>query len=282
MSRILYGAPVAERIKEDLKGRIAALKAGGVEPCLALVRVGEEAMSLRYEQATLHSCEAMGITAQSIVLPAESETEKLTAALQTVNGDPAIHGCLLMRPLPRQIDEAKAFAVLRPEKDMDGIGDASLRRLFSGHGPGFAPCTPEAVVAMLDAYGIPLDGAHAAVIGRSLVVGRPLALLLTARNATVTLCHTHTADLAETCRRADILITAAGAAELVGADFVREGQVILDVGTNRNGEGKLCGDVCFAEVEPLAAAISPVPRGVGAVTTAILLRHVVEAAEALS
>ncbi len=267
---------------EDLKGRIAALKAAGVEPCLALVRVGEEAMSLRYEQATLHNCGTMGITARPIVLPADSDTEKLTATLQAVNGDPAIHGCLLMRPLPRQIDEARAFAVLCPGKDMDGIGDASLRRMFTGHGPGFAPCTPEAVVAMLDAYDIPLDGAHVAVIGRSLVVGRPLALLLTARNATVTLCHTHTAEIAETCRRADILISAAGAAALVGADFVREGQVILDVGTSRNAEGKLCGDVRFAEVEPLVAAISPVPRGVGAVTSAILLRHVVEAAESLS
>lgn len=282
MSRILYGPPVAERLREELRLRIDGLKARGVEPCLALVRVGAEPGSLCYERSTLRACETVGIAARQLILPEDSDTETLAETLHALSTDPLVHGCLPLRPLPRQIDETRAWTALSPEKDVDGVTDSSLRRVFVGRGPGYCPCTPEAVLELLNAYEIRLEGKRAAVIGRSLVVGRPLALLLTGRDATVTLCHRGTGNLPEICREADILISTAGSVGLVGPDFVREGQVVVDVGTTPDAEGRLSGDVRFADVEPLVAAISPVPRGVGALTTTVLLRHVVEAAETLA
>ncbi len=279
MSEILYGAPVAERLRVELRERVAALRERGICPCLALVRVGEDPGSLSYERATLRACETLGIAVRRELLPADCGTERLTEVLRAISEDEAVHGCLPLRPLPRQIEEARAWAALNPEKDVDGVTDASLRQVFVGRGPGFWPCTPEAVLELLNYYGIQTDGARVSIIGRSLVVGRPLALLLTVRNATVTVCHTHTRDLAAICRAADILVSAAGEPGLVTADFVRPGQVVVDVSTKPSADGKLHGDAAFSEVAPLVRAISPVPGGVGAITTTVLLRHVVEAAE---
>ena len=246
------------------------------------MRVGEDPGSLSYERSALRACEKADIRSRSFVLPADSSTEAVIALLETISSDPLIHGCLLLRPLPRQIEEHRVCAALRPEKDVDGATDSSLRRVFVGRGPGFCPCTPEAVLALLDYYGIPLTGKRVTIVGRSLVVGRPLALLMTGRDATVTLCHRKSPDLPARCREADILVVAAGSAGMITADYVREGQVVVDVGTTMNAEGKLCGDVDFPAVEPLAAALSPVPRGVGAITTAILMKHVVTAAETMT
>lgn len=282
MSEILYGAPVAERLHGELRERIAALQARGVRPCLALVRVGEDPGSLSYERATLRACEKLGIAVRRELLPADCGTERLAETLRAISADEAVHGCLPLRPLPPQIDEARAWAALSPEKDVDGVTDASLRLAFVGRGPGFCPCTPEAVLELLAFYGISPDGARVSIIGRSLVVGRPLALLLTVRNATAAVCHTHTRDLAAVCREADILVSAAGMPGLVTADFVRPGQVVVDVATKPDASGKLRGDAAFEEIAPLVRAISPVPGGVGAITTSVLLKHVVEAAESCS
>ena len=282
MSEILYGTPVADTLRIELRSRIAALREQGIEPCLAIVRVGEDPGSLSYERSALRSCEKADIRSRSFVLPADSSSEAVIALLETISSDPLIHGCLLLRPLPRQIEEHRVCAALRPEKDVDGATDSSLRRVFVGRGPGFCPCTPEAVLALLDYYGIPLTGKRVTIVGRSLVVGRPLALLMTGRDATVTLCHRKSPDLPARCREADILVVAAGSAGMITADYVREGQIVVDVGTTMTAEGKLRGDVDFPAVEPLAAALSPVPRGVGAITTAILMKHVVTAAETMT
>ncbi len=201
-------------------------------------------------------------------------------AVEDINTDSAVHGCLMFRPLPAGLDENAVAAALDPAKDVDSMTPASLLTTLSGRGEGFAPCTAEAVLALLDHYGVELDGAKVAVVGRSLVIGRPVAAMLTARNATVTTCHTHTRDLAAECCAADIVVAAVGRARTIGADAVREGQTIIDVGINWDeAAGKLVGDVDFDAAEPIVGAITPVPGGVGAVTTAILAKHVIEAAE---
>lgn len=279
MSEILYGGPVAEHLRAELRERIAVLRARGIRPCLAIVRVGEEPVSLRYESAMLRACEKLGVAVRCEELPADGGTETLEETLRAISADETIHGCLPLRPLPPQIDEARAWAALSPEKDVDGVTDASLRRVFVGRGPGFCPCTPEAVLELLAYYGISPDGARVSIIGRSLVVGRPLALLLTVRNATVTVCHTHTRNLGAACREADILVSAAGDPGLVTAELIRPGQIVVDVGTSVGADGKLRGDAAFDELLPLVGAISPVPGGVGAITTTLMIRHVVEAAE---
>ena len=206
--------------------------------------------------------------------------EELLACVADVNADPSVHGCLMFRPLPSQLDERVAAAVLDPAKDVDCMTDASLLSTLAGRAGGFAPCTAEAVREVLDHYGVALEGARVTVVGRSLVIGKPISLMVQARNATVTMCHTRTADLSAECRRADVLVAAAGYAGTVGADCVAPGQVVVDVGINWDEKSqRLVGDVDFDAAEPVVAAITPVPGGVGAVTTAILAKHVIEAAE---
>ncbi len=279
MSEVLYGSAAADALRESLRGRIAALNAARITPRLALVRVGENPGSLSYQRSTRRACEALKVTVDERVFPASCTTGELVACLRLLSADAAIHGCLLLRPLPEGIDEQAASEAIAPEKDVDGVTSQSLRRLFVGYGPGHCPCTPEAVLHLLDHYRVPLEGRRVTIVGRSLIVGKPLALLLTGRNATVTLCHTRTEDLPARCREADILISAAGSAGLIGPDHVRAGQTVVDVGTNLNAAGKLCGDVQFDAVAPLVDAITPVPGGVGAVTTTVLLEHVVTACE---
>ena len=212
-------------------------------------------------------------------LPANASTKAVLDAIDRINADERIHGCLPLRPLPESIDDGMVRRRLDAQKDVDGIGPASLARLFTGSGEGFSPCTAQACLELLDYYGVSLRGKHAVIIGRSLVVSRPLALLLVERDATVTICHTKTEDLPAICRTADLLVSAAGKAGLVDASYLRPGQIVVDVGVNVSPEGKLCGDVCFEQAEPVVEAISPVPGGVGSVTTLVLCKHVIQAAE---
>ncbi len=277
----MLGLPVAKAINERLLPRIDSLKAAGVSPKLAIVRVGAREDDLSYERGALKRCETLGIEVEVIeVAEADATTESLVATLEGLNARPDVHGVLMFRPLPAGIDEAAVCAALAPQKDLDCMTPTSLLTTLSGRGAGFAPCTAEAVVELLDFYGVELDGANVTVIGRSLVIGKPASMMLQARNATVTMCHTHTRDLAASCRAADVVVAAAGHARTVGAEALREGQVVVDVGINWDEEaGKLVGDVDFESAEPKVSAITPVPRGVGSVTTAVLAKHLVEAAE---
>lgn len=280
MAQLLKGLPVAKALTEELMGRVEALKAGGVTPTLAIVRVGERSDDLAYERAALKRCDAIGIAVKSFLLAADCTQDELMATIDTVNTDVTIHGCLMFRPLPRTLDEAAACEVLDPAKDVDGITEGSLFGVFANRTQGFPPCTAEACIQLLDHYGYELSGANVTVVGRSLVIGKPVSMMLQARNATVTMCHTRTRDLAAACRQAEVLVVAAGHMGTIKADAVSPSQTIIDVGINWDEKaGKLCGDVAFDEVEPLVAAITPVPGGVGSVTTAVLAKHVVVAAE---
>lgn len=281
MSELMLGLPVAKAINERLLPQIAELKAKGTCPKLAILRVGERPDDLSYERGALKRCDTLGIDAEVIQVPDDvATTESLIAAVQDLNARDDVHGVLMFRPLPRSIDQEAVCEALDPAKDVDCLTSGSLYGVFANKPRGFAPCTAEAVVELLDFYGVNLDGADVCVVGRSLVIGKPVSVMLQARNATVTMCHTHTADLAAHCRAAQIVVAAAGHAKTVGADCVREGQVIVDVGINWDEAAqKLVGDVDFDAVEPVVAAVTPVPRGVGSVTTAVLAKHVVEAAQ---
>lgn len=281
MSELMLGLPVAKAINERLLPQIAELKAKGTCPKLAILRVGERPDDLSYERGALKRCDTLGIEAEVIQVPDDvATTESLIAAVQDLNARDDVHGVLMFRPLPRSIDQEAVCEALDPAKDVDCLTSGSLYGVFANKPRGFAPCTAEAVLELLDFYGVNLDGADVCVVGRSLVIGKPVSVMLQARNATVTMCHTHTADLAAHCRAARIVVAAAGHAKTVGADCVREGQVIVDVGINWDEAAqKLVGDVDFDAVEPVVAAVTPVPRGVGSVTTAVLAKHVVEAAQ---
>ena len=280
MAKLLLGLPVADALTEALSQRVEELAKRGVTPTLAIVRVGERDDDLSYERGALKRCAKVGIAVRQFVLPADCSQEELMAVIDEVNTDAAINGCLMFRPLPKTLDEAAACAALDPAKDVDCITEGSLYGVFANRPIGFAPCTAEACIEVLDHYGYDLTGARVTVVGRSLVIGKPVSMMLQARNATVKMCHTRTRDLAAECRDAEILVVAAGHIGTVGADAVAPGQVVIDVGINWDeAAGKLCGDVAFDEVEPQVAAITPVPRGVGSVTTAVLAKHVIVAAE---
>ena len=279
MSVILKGAPVVAAMNEANAARCAALREKGVVPTLAVVRVGAREDDLSYEKGVMARCAKVGVEVKQFLLPADAAQEELLGVIACINADPSIHGCLLFRPLPRQFDDRTVRAALAPEKDIDGITDGSLAGVFTNTALGYPPCTAQACLEILKFYGIPLSGRRAVVVGRSLVVGKPAAMMLDRENATVTLCNSRTRDLPEVCREADIVVVAMGKAGAVGAEHLREGQVVVDVGIHVNEEGKLCGDVRFDEAEPLVEAITPVPGGVGTVTTSVLVSHVVEAAE---
>lgn len=279
MAEILKGAPVAAAITEELIRRADALKAKGVEPCLAILRVGERADDLAYERGALKRCEKVGVRTVSIVLDADCTQDALLDAIARINADDAIHGCLMFRPLPKHLNEQAACEALLPCKDVDSMTAASLRTVFTGRGEGFAPCTAQSCIELLDHYGYDPAGKRVVVIGRSLVIGKPVSMMLQTRNATVTMCHTKTVDMPHICREAEILVVAAGKAGVVDETFTNPGQVVIDVGINAAPDGGICGDVQFTAVEPRVKAISPVPSGVGSVTTAVLCKHVIEAAE---
>ncbi len=280
MATIWKGAEVNTGLNARVKQDVEALKAQGITPTLAIVRVGERPDDLSYERGATKRAETLGVAVEKCVLPVDVTQEALLQVIRDINANPHIHGVLLFRPLPKHLDEDLICNTLAPEKDIDGITDLSTAGVFAGKALGFAPCTPAACMEILDHFGVDCTGKKAVVIGRSLVVGKPAAMMLVKKNATVTICHTRTADLPAVCREADILIAAAGKAGMVGADFVRPGQIVIDVGINWNEqEQKLCGDVDFDAVSPIVAAITPVPGGVGTVTTSVLIAHVVEAAK---
>ena len=289
MAKLLLGKPVAEALNERTREEVAALKARGVAPKLAIVRCGEDASQLAYERGALARADAVDVAVARVALPEDVSAEALIDALRAINGDTAIHGALLLRPLPRHMRarEREICDALDPKKDVDGMTTLSCAGVFEGlDGMGFPPCTPRACVEILDHYGVDPKGKNAVVIGRSLVVGRPVAMMLLARHATVTVCHTQTRDVADVTRGADIVVSAAGALKSLTAAHVRPGQVIVDVSVNwdpakpnaKGGMGALAGDAVFDEVSQVVDAITPVPGGVGAVTTSVLMRHVVQAA----
>ena len=279
MAEILKGAPVAAALTEQLAARAEALRSRGTVPTLAIVRVGERPDDTAYERGAMKRCEKIGIAVRQYLLPADAKQDELLRVIDEINRDEGIHGCLMFRPLPKQFDEAEVCEALDVRKDVDCMTERSLAGVFTGSGKGFAPCTAQSVMELLKYYGIDPCGRRAAVIGRSLVIGRPVAMLLLAANATVTICHTKTADMPALCREAEILVAAAGNAGTVTPEFVNPGQTVIDVGINEAADGSLAGDADFEAVEPLVRAISPVPAGVGAVTTAVLCSHVIEAAE---
>ncbi len=279
MPILLKGGPVVAAMNENSAARCAALQAKGVTPQLAIVRVGERPDDLSYERGVMKRCAAMGVAVRQFLLSADATQEALLAVIDEVNRDSAIHGCLLFRPLPKTMDDSVIRAALAPEKDVDGITDLSLAGVFTGAATGFAPCTAQACAEILDFYQIPLSGRRVTVVGRSLVVGKPAAMLLDRRNATVTMCNSRTQNLAAVCREADVVVVAMGRMGAIGGDCLRPGQTVVDVGIHVGPDGKLCGDVRFDEAEGIVSAITPVPGGVGTVTNSVLVRHVVEAAE---
>ena len=279
MAEILKGAPVAAALSEELITRAEKLKQAGTVPTLAILRVGERADDISYETGAMKRCDKIGIAVKRFLLPENCSALELRSVIEHINADSSIHGCLMFRPLPDKDMEDAACALLAPEKDVDGMTSGSLASVFTGKGAGYAPCTAQACIELLDHYGVELTGKRAVVIGRSLVIGKPVAMMLQQRNATVTMCHTRTVDLPSVCREAELVIAAAGKAGVVDGTFAAPGQIVVDVGINVDENGKLCGDVKFDEVEPVVAAITPVPAGVGSVTTAVLAKHVIEAAE---
>lgn len=281
MARILSGKEFAARIKEDAARGVAGLKAAGVLPRLAVIIVGSDPASEVYVRNKQRTCEELGIRSDHIALPAETTKEELLACIEELNVDPEVHGILVQLPLPAQIaeDEEEILSHIDPRKDVDGFHPVNVGHLVLG-APGLRPCTPAGCIRMLDYAGIPIEGAHAVIIGRSNIVGKPMAHLLLERNATVTICHSRTQNLAAIARTADILVAAVGRPRFVTADMVKEGATVIDVGINRIAPKKLVGDVDFDAAAAVAGAITPVPGGVGLLTVAMLMENVVQAAKA--
>lgn len=275
---IMKGAEVAAAMKEKLVREVEALKARGIEPTMDIVRVGAKPEDLAYERGARKRLEDIGIKLVVTELPEDIDQKHFEEEFSKVNDDPKINGIMLFRPLPKHLDEEPVDRMIDPGKDMDCMSPVNIAKVFSGDETGFAPCTPEGVMEMLDHYGIELKGKRVTIVGRSMVVGKPLAMLMLKKHATITICHTRTADLAGTCRNAEIVVAAAGKAEMITADMVSEGAVVADVGINVGADGKMCGDVDYDNVEPKASYISPVPGGCGSVTSSVLAKHVVIAA----
>ena len=288
MAKRLLGKEVNEALVASLQTRTAALREKGITPCLGIIRLGENPSDLSYEKGATKRAEEVGVAVKNYILPETATKEEVLAVIDEVNADTSVHGVLMFRPLPKHLkaDQDEICNRLAPCKDVDSMTHMSNAGVFEGQDLGYAPCTPAACMEILDHYGIDCKGKNAVVIGRSLVVGKPAAMMLMAKNATVTVCHTRTVNTAEICRNADIIVSAAGVLNSLTKDFVREGQIVIDVSMNWNpekittkGKGGMSGDAVFEEVEPIVEAITPVPGGVGAVTTSVLMKHVVEAAE---
>ena len=286
MAKQLLGKEVTAALNERIKADVEALKAKGVNPTLGIIRVGENESDISYERGATKRCETLGVACEKILLPADATQEQVLAAVDKVNKDDNIHGVLLFRPLPKHLNQSVIENALDPAKDVDCMTHLSLAGVFEGKPLGFPPCTPQACMEILDYYGIDCKGKNAVVIGRSLVVGKPAAMMLMGKNATVTVCHTKTVDVPAIAREADILISCAGVLNSLTKEYVRPGQVVIDVSINwdpekinkKGGKGAIAGDAVFDEVEPIVEAITPVPGGVGSVTTSVLVGHVVEAA----
>ncbi|MCL2059404.1 MAG: bifunctional 5,10-methylenetetrahydrofolate dehydrogenase/5,10-methenyltetrahydrofolate cyclohydrolase [Oscillospiraceae bacterium] len=278
---VLKGISVVNAMKGALAARAAGLAASGAPPRLAIVRVGDRPDDEAYARGAIKRCESFGIECGLHTFDANVDNGDFLAEFARINGDGSVHGILVMSPLPAGIDGAAVKALIDPQKDVDCMSTANAAKIFAGDMSGHAPCTPAAVIEILKFYDIPISGSRVTLVGRSLVVGRPLAMLLLAEHATLTVCHTRTRDLAAECARADILIAAAGKAKMIGGECVKPGAAVIDVGINVTESGALCGDVDYESASAVAGSITPAPGGVGAVTTAMLARNVINACEAL-
>ena len=275
MATLIDGKSISMQIKEELKAEVADLKCKGISICLAVIQVGNDPASSVYVNNKKKACAYIGIESESYELPEETSEAELLALVERLNQEEHVNGILVQLPLPAQMDEDKVIRAISPQKDVDGFHPQSVGRLWIGE-KGFLSCTPAGIIQLLKRSGIEMDGKECVVIGRSNIVGKPMAALLLRENATVTIAHSHTRDLKEITKRADILIVAVGKQKLIGPEYIKEGAVVIDVGMHRDANGKLCGDVDFDSVEPKASAITPVPGGVGPMTIAMLMNNCVE------
>lgn len=275
---ILKGLPVANAINEKLMEQVKSIE--GPLPHLAIIRVGERPDDCSYERGAVKKMDKVGVRCTTYTFDADIDNETFQAEFDKINVNPDIDGILMLRPLPKQLDEKQIENKIDPRKDLDGISPLNLAKVYAGDESGYAPCTAEAVIEMLDYAGIDIKGKRVTVVGRSLVIGKPVSMLLMKRNATVTVCHTKTVDMEGTCKNAEILVAAAGSARMIKKDYVAEGAIVVDVGINVDEEGNLCGDVDFDTITDIAAIATPVPGGVGSVTTSVLAKHLVKAAMA--
>ena len=271
-AQLIDGKLISAEIKAEAAEEAAALKEQGIEPCLAVVLVGDNSASKVYVSNKQKACEAVGIKSVSHVLPEATTEEELLNLIDELNADKSVHGILVQMPVPKHIDDRKVIMAISPEKDVDCFHPVNVGYLHTG-AKGFLPCTPAGIIELIKRSGHSIEGKNCVIIGRSNIVGKPVAMLLMQENGTVTICHSKTKDLAGICRGADIIVSATGKVDTVTADMVKEGAIIIDVGMNRNAEGKLCGDVDFENVKEVAGAITPVPGGVGPMTIAMLMKN---------
>lgn len=278
MAVIIDGKDISDRVKSEVRDRTLLLKRErGIQPGLAVVLVGEDPASKIYVRGKRKACEQVGFHSRELTFPSDLEEEELLRIVEELNRDESIHGILVQLPLPKHIDKEQVVEAIDPKKDVDGFHPYNVGKLFSGTSYHMS-CTPLGIIELMDRYRIAIEGREAVIVGRSAIVGKPLALMLMNRHATVTVCHTKTRNIADVTRRADILVAAAGRAEMIRSDMVKDGAVVIDVGINRTDGGKLLGDVAFAEVEPKASYITPVPGGVGPMTIAMLMMNTLNAA----
>ncbi|MBD5097633.1 MAG: bifunctional methylenetetrahydrofolate dehydrogenase/methenyltetrahydrofolate cyclohydrolase FolD [Lachnospiraceae bacterium] len=276
MAQIIDGKLISKQIKDELKGKVESLKSEGKEVCLAVIQVGCDPASTVYVGNKKKACEYIGIKSIAYELPEETTEEELLGIISKLNNDDNVHGILVQLPVPKHINEEHIINAISPAKDVDGFHPASVGALSIGK-KGFVSCTPAGIIQLLKRSGIEIEGKDCVVIGRSNIVGKPMAMLLLRENGTVTVCHSKTKNLKEVCKRADILVVAIGKPKMIDASYVKEGATVIDVGIHRNENGKLCGDVDYDAVEPVAGAITPVPGGVGPMTIAMLMNNCVEA-----
>ena len=273
------GMPVVKAMAEDFKSRVTELKDKGVCPKLAVVRVGEREDDIAYEKGIMKRFGTVGADVSVIELPVDIDENSFEETIKELNEDEEIHGILVFRPLPKQLSDDRLKEIIRPDKDVDSISMVNAAKVFAGDKTGYAPCTAQAVMELLAHYDVDLTGKRVVIVGRSLVVGKPLAMLMLAKNATVTVCHTRTKNIEDECKRADILVACAGSAKMIKKEYTNPGQIVVDVGINFV-DGAMCGDVDYADAAEHVAAITPVPGGVGTVTTSVLLKHTLESAYA--
>ncbi len=275
MGHLIDGKEIARQIKEELKEEVQGLKEKGMQVCLAVIQVGDDPASTVYVRNKKKACEYIGIGSKSFDLPGTASEEELVSLVESLNQDPEVNGILVQLPLPKHIDEDRIIRTISPDKDVDGFHPISVGRLWIGE-KGFLSCTPAGIIQLLKRSGIQMEGRHCVIVGRSNIVGKPMAALLLRENATVTVTHSRTRNLPKVTRTADILIVAMGKERFITSEYVKDGAVVIDVGMHRDAENRLCGDVDFADVEPKVSAITPVPGGVGPMTIAMLMNNCVE------
>ena len=276
-TNVIKGKPVADKITENLIDEVESLKNKGINPSLAIVRVGENPDDMSYERGAMNRCAKIGIDVKNIILKSDVSEEDYINAIEELNNDKSVNGILCLRPLPKHIDENRVKYAIDAEKDVDCFNPINSAKLFEGDADGYAPCTPEAVMKILKHYNVELSGKRAVVLGRSLIVGKPVSMMIMAQNATVTVCHSKTENLSDEAKKADVLIAAIGRAKMVDNSYIKEGATVIDVGINVDECGNLCGDVDTESVLGIASMVTPVPAGVGSVTTSVLAEHIIRA-----